>query len=251
MRPIYEAGDPKAFMTEAVVALSMTTVVAFGGSILAPDDPDPRFLARVAAALDGLARTERLFVVVGGGAAARQAIRVARQDGVAEDRLDRIGIQATRLNAQSLLAFLDAAGVPCPDDVPQSCDEAANVETRVVVMGGTTPGHSTDYVGAELAKRVGAARLVVATNVPAVFTADPRHDASARPLAKCGYGELAMIVGPAEWKEAGQAGVVDPMAVALLAESAIQTCVVDGTDLDNLVAAASGKPFQGTVVEGP
>lgn len=224
----------------------MARVIAFGGSILAPESLDPAFLARVAEALDAWSMEERVLVVVGGGHPARKAIAAAREAEPAEDALDRVGIQATRLNAATLLAFLQAQGVPTHEDVPRTCQEAADVSGRVVVMGGTTPGHSTDYVGAELAKTVGADTLVIATNVDGVYTADPRKEPSAKRIAQCGYRQLAAIVGPAEWTQAGQAGVVDPLAVALLTGTDITTCVVDGADLDNLGDALEGAPFHGT-----
>lgn len=229
----------------------MARVIAFGGSILAPEELDPEFLARVAQALDAWSMEERVLVVVGGGHPARKAITAAREAGPDEDTLDRVGIQATRLNAATLLAFLQAQGVPTHDDVPQTCKEAATVSGRVVVMGGTTPGHSTDYVAAELARTVGADRLVIATNVDGVYTADPRKDPSAKRVAQCGYRQLAAIVGPAQWSQAGQAGVVDPLAVALLTGTDVTTCVVDGRDLDNLSDAVEDAPFHGTrVAEG-
>lgn len=226
----------------------MARVVAFGGSILAPTEPDPDFVARVATTLDGLSQDEQLFVVVGGGAPARQAIEAARRDGVPEDRLDRVGIAATRLNAQVLLAALDAAGVPCNDDVHGNCGHTASEPHRVVVMGGTTPGHSTDYVAAELALAAGASDLVVATNVDGVYTADPRSNPEAERVTDCTFAELAAIVGPAEWKQAGQAGVVDPLAVAMLTGKGVTLRVVDGNDLANLEVALTGKPFSGTTV---
>lgn len=245
MKPEMEVA---AFIPPTPVGASVASVIAFGGSILAPPEPDPEFIATVAAALDDWSMDGRILVVVGGGAPARLAIAAAREMGPPEDALDRIGIQATRLNAQQLLAFLHAMGVPANDDVPLTCDDAANEHGRVVVMGGTTPGHSTDYVAAELARRVGADRLIVATNVDGVYTADPRTNANARRIIQCGYRELGAIVGPAEWKQAGQAGVVDPLAVALLAGAGITTCVVEGHDLENLARALAGDDFHGTRV---
>jgi len=226
----------------------MALVLGLGGSVLAPDEPDAAFVASVAAALGTWSDQDQLFVVVGGGRTARRAIAMARNDSVTEERLDRIGIAATRLNAQLLLAALDAAGIPCNDDVPLTCAAAMDEVTRVVVMGGTTPGHSTDYVAAQLARAVGATRFVNATNVDAVYKTDPRIDPDAERVESCTYAELAAIVGPAEWKQAGQAGVVDPLAVALLQGSGIETCVVEGHDLDNVGRALAGEAFTGTRV---
>ena len=52
-------------------------------------------------------------------------------------------------------------------------------------MGGTTPGQTTDAVSAVLAENVNAERLIYATSVPGVFSADPKTHPDAEP-----FGEL-------------------------------------------------------------
>ena len=54
---------------------------------------------------------DRIGIVVGGGAAAREGINLARPIIDNEDRLDRIGIAATRLNATMIRESLADAGV--------------------------------------------------------------------------------------------------------------------------------------------
>ncbi len=227
-------------------------VLAMGGSVVAPGQADPAFIARLAETLDALSQERPLIVVVGGGKTARDAIRLARDAGCGEEMLDRIGIAATRLNAQTLIGFLSGLGVPCNDDVPHTTGEA-NVlsdDHRVVVMGGTTPGHSTDYVGAELAQITGAARLVIATNVDGVYDKDPRAHPDAKRVPSLDFEQLMVIVGDAEWKSAGQAGVIDGPATALLRRSQTPTRVVHGGDLENLKAAVAGQDFEGTRIGG-
>lgn len=226
-------------------------VLAMGGSIVAPGQADPAFIAGLAGCLDELSHDRHLLVVVGGGKTARDAICLARDAGGSEEMLDRIGIAATRLNAQTLIGFLSARGVPCNEDVPLTTGEAVALseDRRVVVMGGTTPGHSTDYVGAELAELSSASRLVIATNVDGVYDKDPRANPDAQRIERLDFDQLMVIVGGAEWKSAGQAGVVDGPATALLRQSRTQTRVVHGSDLQNLVAAVQGDGFDGTLIE--
>lgn len=240
-----------AFFREAILDSSVEKVVlAMGGSIVAPGQADPAFIAKLAETLDELSHDRHLLVVVGGGKTARDAIRLARDAGGSEEMLDRIGIAATRLNAQTLIGYLSARGVPCNEDVPLTAGDAAvwSEDHRIVVMGGTTPGHSTDYVGAELAQLSGASRLIIATNVDGVYERDPRAHPEAKRLPRLDFDQLMVVVGDAEWKSAGQAGVIDGPATALLRTSRTQTRVVHGSDLQNLAAAVAGEGFDGTLI---
>lgn len=229
------------------------TVLVFGGSILAPAQPRSDHLAQVAARLAAWAERGPLFVVVGGGVVARTAIDLARRaypEQTDEEALDRVGIHATRLNAATVACYLHAAGADCAPVVPTSTADAAKLgkRHRVVVMGGTEPGHSTDQVGAELAKAVGAPRLVIATNVNGVYSADPRTDPQAHRIDALTYDELKVIIGGTGWGQAGQTGVVDGPAVELLSDAGIETRVVNGHDLDNLQNAVRGGDFMGSTI---
>ncbi|HPX48454.1 MAG TPA: UMP kinase, partial [Treponemataceae bacterium] len=97
----------------------MVTVLSLGGSIVAPDKPDPEFLSSfVRLVRQWLAQdnSRKLILVVGGGGPARayqSAYKAVVPDGD-NDQADWIGIMATRLNAQLLKAiFADI----CPGDV--------------------------------------------------------------------------------------------------------------------------------------
>lgn len=222
-------------------------VISFGGSVLAPDEPEPKRLLATAKAIIGLAEHRHVFVVVGGGAPARKAITAARQSGATETELDEVGIAATRLNARTFMAVLHGLGALCNTQVPLSTTDAAESKRQITVMGGTVPGHSTDFVGAELAVKTGADRLVIATNVDGVYSADPRIDPAAVRLDRLSHQQLLQIAGE-EWKEAGQSGVVDGPASKLAAETGLAVCVVGGTNLSAVTAAAAGEPFHGTLV---
>lgn len=228
-------------------------VVAFGGSVVAPDPLDPGFLGRIAERIAAWSRGRHLLVVVGGGAAARRYIAVARELAVAEEDLDRIGVAATRLNAQLVGSLLRAHGVPVHWAVPDTVETAAaqvGDDRPVVVMGGTTPGHSTDYVGAALAHESKATRLIIVTDVKGVYTSDPRSDPDAEHRPELSFDELLQIIGDREWRTAGAAGVIDGPATTLITQQQITTHVVAGDDLENLGAAVAGTDFDGTRIHG-
>lgn len=227
--------------------------IVLGGSILAPADLDPAFLQDVANRMLAWSKERQLLVVVGGGAPARKHIQAARACGVAEDLLDRIGIQATRLNAQTLACILRRASADVNLEVPQSTAQALRFAEQhaIIVMGGTTPGHSTDYVAVELAVEGRCDRFVDATNVDGVYTRDPNKHRDAKFLPKMTFDELLGVIGEREWTAAGAPGVIDGPATVLLARNAVPTCVVRGTNLENLANAVAGKDFHGTHITGP
>ncbi len=226
--------------------------LVFGGSILAPADLDAKFLQDIAEHLMMWSRERQLFVVVGGGSPARKHITAARAAGVAEDLLDRIGIQATRLNAQLLACVLKKYGANVNLEIPHTTAQAIRFAEQhdLVIMGGTVPGHSTDYVAVELAVEGKCARFVDATNVDGVYTRDPAKHKDAKFIPELDFENLLGIIEEREWSTAGAPGVIDGPATVLLARHGIPTCVVQGSDLANLGKAVAGKPFHGTKVAG-
>lgn len=220
--------------------------MSLGGSVLAPGEPDATFVKRLAAEIRDLSQAVRLFLVTGGGHTARAYIEAGRALGAPEVFLDRLGIKVTRLNARLLIAAL--GGVDA-DEMPHTVEEAAAVGRagNPVVMGGTTPGHTTDAVAAELARTVAAKRIVNATSVDGVYTADPRKDAAAKRLDRMTYEQLVILAGESHTK-AGPSHVFDPKAARIVAEARIPLAVVNGRDLEALRNAILGKPFHGTLV---
>ncbi|MCK5548635.1 MAG: UMP kinase, partial [Thermoplasmata archaeon] len=207
----------------------------------------PRFsIGKLARLLTSLLAKYKLFVVVGGGRISRYYIDLGRKFGANEHRLDEMGIEVTRLNARILIAALGAKANPVP---ARSIEEGVKFSKRcgVLVMGGTTPGHTTDAVAAMLAESVGAERLVNATSVDGIYESDPKKNRKAKRIEKMSYRELLAITK----KYKGYAGpniVFDPLGASIMKRSRIPLFVVDGCDLKNLRAALEGKSFHGTVV---
>lgn len=226
--------------------------IVIGGSILAPPEPDTAFLGQVADRLTAWSKTVQLFVVVGGGTPARRAIEAARACGVAEGDLDRIGIQATRLNGQSLACILRKKGANANLEIPVTTAQALRLATQheVVIMGGTVPGHSTDYVAVELAVEGKCERFVNATNVDGVYTSDPNKHRDAKFKPELSFDDLLGIIEEREWSTAGAAGVLDGPSTVLVASKGVPTCIVNGRDLDNLGKAVLGQKFHGTRITG-
>lgn len=219
----------------------MKIVISMGGSILYP--VDLKFIGDLAESLRSI--EHGLYIITGGGKISREYIRKAREYGAKEDFLDEIGIHFTRINALFLIAAL---GKNVNEKVPFTTGEAAVMEERIVVMGGTIPGHSTDTVGAELAKKVEAERLIIATDVDGVYLKDPKRDSSAKKLDRIAIDELLKLSGK-EWKRAGGSYIIDGPACKIIKDGRIPTFVVNGKDLKALVDVINGKSFDGTIIE--
>ena len=220
----------------------MKFVYSLGGSILA--GRDAQRLQEYALALKELAREHQIFVVVGGGRIAREYIEKARALGASEIFCDSIGIGATKLNALLLVAAL---GDAAPQEIPASYSQAAESSFRIVVMGGLSPGQTTDAVSALLAERVGADRLIIATSVDGIYTADPEKDPSAKKLVTMTPHALVRLAMDTELK-AGSRSPIDPLAAKIIERSSIPTAVVLGSKIENLRKGALGG-HQGTEIK--
>jgi uridylate kinase len=188
----------------------------------------------------------KLFVVTGGGRVARYYIETGRSIGIRERTLDEFGIAVTRLNARLLSAAL---GGRANREPATSYAMASKFSKRyaIVVMGGTRPGHTTDRVAASLARFVRANRIVNATSVEGVYTADPKKDPKARLLTRIGFEDLVTLSGKGH-RTAGPSVVFDPVAARVVARDRTPLSVLHGRDLRALRAAILGERFHGTRV---
>lgn len=223
-----------------------TVVISVGGSILIQDKDDMTYIRKLAKVLIGKTANHKLYVVTGGGRVAREYIRIGRELGASESFLDEIGIDVTRLNARLLITALGEHAYHVP---AKTIEEAlhAGATHQIVVMGGLHPGFTTDAVAAMMAERVGAARLVNATSVQGVFTADPNKDPKAKMIKKMTYDELIQIVDKSA-HEAGPNIVFDPLAAKIVKRSGIKTMVCDGRNLPVLMNAIDDEEFPGTLI---
>lgn len=219
-------------------------VVSIGGSIL--DYEDVAFLKRLGRTLRETSRVVKLYVVAGGGKSSRSYITAGRELGASETYLDRMGIRATRINAMLLSAAIGGDANPYP---PASYSHAieAGKNSRIVVMGGTCPGRTTDGVAARLAQKVNARRLVNASNVDGVYTRDPKRYRDARRIARMTYDDLIELSSAVKGR-AGPTIIFDIVGAKIVKRAKIPLLILDGRDLSSLRGAIHGRSFKGTVV---
>jgi uridylate kinase len=218
-----------------------SVVVSLGGSVVLSDDLSPSYFHDLAAVIEKHSHHFKLYIVVGGGKTARSYIMRGRQLHLSETILDELGIAITRVNALFLSRLLPSANMT----IPQSTDEALQDASPVVVMGGTTPGHSTDFVGAELAMKSKAEYYIIATNVDGVYDKDPNIYDDAKFLTTISIHTLIKQQGIA-WESAGKNVVIDGPALHLIQEAKLSTYVLNGKFIDRLDQLLTGQSFHGT-----
>lgn len=218
----------------------MKIVISLGGIFFA----DAARIKAVAAVLEELAESHRIYVVTGGGQPAREYIKIARDLGANETVCDYIGIAATRLNAQLLISALRNAYPEPLTDYKEVAEATVKDGECIPVIGGVSPGYTTDAVAAILAEYVNAELLLSVTSVDGVYEADPRVHPEAKKYDRISVKELLSIVMQEELK-AGSRIVIDPVAAKMIERSGIKTIVIDGSRepraiLDAVIGKHSG-----------
>ncbi len=218
----------------------MKVVFSIGGIYFA----DAARIKALAAVLDELAESCTLYVVTGGGAIARDSITIARDLGANDAYCDYIGIAGTRINAKLLITALKDANPEPFSDYKEAA--AMKEDNKIAVMGGVSPGHTTDAVAAILAEYVYADRLIVVTSVDGVYDADPHVYPDAKKYDRLTANELVALTMK-EVLKAGLQIVIDPVAAKIIERSGIETIVIDGRNPHNITGAVHGD-HHGTVI---
>lgn len=224
----------------------MRIVIRLGGSVVATP-VNTSLMAEYAEILKRLkAKGHELAVVVGGGALAREFIKIAKELDLPEKDQDELAINVSRLHAQ---LFARKLGALACEKIPTSAEEAAEYleNGKIAVLGGLKPGMTTDTVAALVAERINADMLVKATDQEGVYDKDPRKNPDAVKLDRISFEELPRFLAEEKHK-AGIHQILDPEAVKILKAKRIKVHVLNGFKPENLLLAVDGKPI-GTIIE--
>lgn len=206
-----------------------SVVISLGGSIISSNGLNLKFMQEFVKTIERLEGKYRFGIVVGGGTLARTYISALREYKVNDNILDEIGINATRMNALALSAFLPDSN----SKIPTTVNDAAEFSRiyRFTVMGGTEPGHTTDTVATLLAERINARILINATSVDGVYTDDPKKVPDAKKLNKLTYDE-AISLAIEKSIGAGPNVFMDLTALNIAKRSKIKLYVTNGLNLE-------------------
>jgi len=223
----------------------MRIVVRVGGSVVA-SPPNPVLIGKYADLLKNLRKQgHEVVAVVGGGALAREFIKIAGELGLDEAKRDWAAIHVSRLFAQLFVMRLGEAGC---GTVPVSLDEAFGCLKRgkIVVMGGLKPGMTTDAVAAMMGERMKADLLVKASDVDGVFTKDPKKHSDAKKIDELCFDDLSRLFEENKHK-AGIHQILDPEAIKILEKRRMRMVVVNGFKPENVLLAVKAKKVGTTI----
>ncbi|MFX1368428.1 MAG: UMP kinase [Promethearchaeota archaeon] len=229
----------------------MRAVLKLGGSLLYDDKGQinldrVRNYARVVASI--VKNGHEMVVVVGGGKPARVFISAARELGASESQCDWLGIKVARNNAELLCAALGDIAYP---KIVESLDELETAigHGKVVLMGGLTPGQSTNAVAALAAESIKAQMLMNATNVDGVYDRDPSKT-GAKKLDTVGIDQLDKILSGSGTR-AGEYKLFDPVAIRVVGRSKIPTVIFNGNNPDAIPRLLKGEKIGTRIVHEP
>jgi len=187
----------------------------------------------------------KVVVVVGGGPQAREYIRAAKSLGCDGAFRDILGIEATRLNARMLIAAIGERAYPQPPTAVEELKDAI-LSYNIVVMGGLTPGHSTDAVAAIASEAIGADLFIKSMEVGGIYDADPEKVPSAKLMERITYDALLKLVLQRSSTEAGDYSPLDLVALEILRKSKAKVLFV-GPKGDDILKAVKGEKVGTTV----
>jgi uridylate kinase len=223
----------------------MRLVVRIGGSVVA-SPINTELIGKYADIIKDIkSQGHEVAVVIGGGALAREFIRIAKDLGLKMQAQDELAISVSRLYAQLFLKRLGRVGCSkvafTLDDV-----DLCLAQGKVAVMGGLKPGITTDAVAALVAERIVADLLVKGTDQEGVYDKDPRKHADAVKLDSLSFDDLPEIFDENVHK-AGMHQVIDPETVKVLKRHRVKLIVVNGFKPENILAAVNGEKVGTTI----
>jgi aspartokinase-like uncharacterized kinase len=220
----------------------MDAVIKIGGSLA----EDPAALRALCNRLGEIAKKYRIAVVPGGGKFADVIREFDRRYTVSPDISHRMAVLG-----------MDQFGLLLSQIIPNSCavyllnDAKQLSETRVVpiflpsrLMFQEDPlEHSwdvtSDSIAAYIANRLHANKVILATDVDGIFTADPKKHSDAKLLKKLSAKKLLKLA---------QRTSVDKFLPKLLLETQLDCCVINGKYPERIDAILAGQHTTCTIV---
>ena len=191
----------------------------------------------------------RLILVAGGGAPARvyqnayKEVAAELRENIEGDAADKIGIMATRLNAELVKAL---CGELCKNDVVYNPTENIEFSGRILVAAGWKPGFSTDNDAVLLAEKFSADTVLNLSNIEKVYTDDPKKNPSAKPIDSISWQDFRKMVGD-NWTP-GKNTPFDPIASKKAEELSLKVICASGKNIENIKNILDGKDFVGTKI---
>ncbi len=219
-------------------------IVSVGGSMINPSTVDVEYVKKFTEIIKEVEAPKK-GIVVGGGSNARNYVTAMSKFTENDYFLDEIGIMATRMNAKIVQCAMGLTNYKIPETITDAL-QLIRLE-KMVVMGGSIPGHTTDTVSVLLAEAMGIKKVYNLTSVDMVYTDDPKKYPDSKPLRTVSYKE-AFNISLKSYTGAGSNQFMDSVSLLIAMRSNIQINLMHGKDLDNFKNSINGKKFNGTTI---
>ncbi|MBI2651317.1 UMP kinase [Candidatus Woesearchaeota archaeon] len=225
--------------------MEKTVIMSLGGSVIAPDNIDIKFLKEFKCIVENFVKKSHKFAIYcGGGITARNYQKAASKIiKLNNEELDWLGIYATKLNAYLMKAIFKENA---EDIIVENPTENIAFEKKIIIAAGWLPGCSTDYDAVLLAKNLKINTIINMSNVDYVYDADPKKNKDAKIFENMAWHQYRKIAGR-KWK-AGLNMPFDPIAAKEAENSKLKVYII-GKDLKNFENLLNNKKFKGTVIE--
>jgi uridylate kinase len=222
-------------------------VISLGGSVIVPENPNFKLLDSFKKVIKRYSKNHKFVIVAGGGSIARTYIKALELEHKSKYELSVAGIRATRMNAIFLMQLF---GKDANKNLPLNMEEVANdLEKHNIVICGAlrfAQNSTSDSTAAKLAHFL-KGEFINITNVPGLYTADPRKDKTAKLISKISWKSFNNIVKKIRF-HAGQHFVLDQHASDIIKQNKIPTFIISSpASLNNIL---KGNKFKGTLISG-
>lgn len=219
----------------------MLIVISLGGSILVQDF-NGIYIQKYATILSEIGKKHKLIIITGGGLYARKYIQLARIINSNETECDLFGIALTRINAQLLITSIKKLTDNIYFGVPKTYEEAliAHQKNNIVIMGGITPGQTTDAVASIMAEYINADIFLIATSVDGIYTSDPKTDTKATKYDSIDIKDI-LKMSLKDHLKAGSKSPIDLIACKIIERSHINTIIYNGNNVSYLLSIINNK----------
>ncbi len=229
----------------------MLHIISVGGSLIAPNLPDSKFLKSFKNFIEKrIKEGDKFILICGGGKTCRNYQEALFKSGIEDySSRDWIGTYSTHLNAQLLkLTFGKYANPKLITDYKNDLEKFGKTfNKKILVGGGWKPGWSSDYDAVLMAKKFGAKSLINLSNIEYVYDKDPAKYKSAKKIENISWKDFRKIVGN-KWTP-GLNAPFDPIASKLAQKLKLTVGILDGKNLINLGKYMDDKKFIGTKIQ--
>ena len=214
----------------------MKIVIKIGGSVaIGESGPNAKYFKKLIPVLKKVRKRNQLIVSIGGGRFVRNYYENVRIMGFSYDEMEWMGIDLVRANVRFLASLLALKPLFTLDEIKPGTSG---------VVGGITPGRSTDANAAIAAHKIRADIIIKLTDVDGVYDKDPKHHKDAKKLDSISFSDIMKY--STEGKP-GDYGVFDKLALKTIKKNKIRTVIINGNQPGNILKLLKGQKM-GTVI---